>query len=145
MRRKISKALTEDQRRLRQLENDLYFAQRTALSLLRPAYREILLDSAYLRSRGDIGNWYRKAIDKVIDAADVIVVKESLRESRRAVCPLCGESAQDFYRPGPGYVYPEGLRQHLLGTRHGTQCDVAKIAFEHAISNAEATQTFNHI
>jgi hypothetical protein len=131
------KARTPQEIRIRKLEDDLYFARRTVFQLLASEAREILDSPTNLDSPMKVHAWFRAASEQILELADVLNIDEPTRHTQRAICPLCGESAQDYYRRGPGFVYPEGLRRHLLGAHGCTQCDVTKIALDEALISAE--------
>jgi hypothetical protein len=81
-------------------------------------------------------------MEQVPNFAEVITVEEPARTSRRAVCPLCRGDAKDYYRSGPGRVYPKGLRRDLLGANNSAQCPVSKVALDLALESARIHAAF---
>jgi hypothetical protein len=132
------RARSQDDVRIRKLENDLYLARALIIELTGPRASEILMAPSDLRSAGDVHRWFRGAVERILEIAETITIDEGLCQSLRAVCPLCGESANDFYRPGPGYKFPVGLRRHLLGAHNSYQCPVVQEALAHALAQIES-------
>lgn len=102
-------SLSPQEKRIRQLENDLYMARALVLDLTGPDLHEVLYPPSNLEMPRAAHAWLKDAMDQVIGFADVITIEEPLRQSQRAVCPLCRGDAQDFNRPGPGYVFPRAF------------------------------------
>lgn len=127
--------------RIRKLEDDLYMARALILELTGPDLHEVLYPPSDLDPRGAHA-WFKGAMDRVLVFADVIAIEEPLRTSQRAVCPLCRGDANDYNRAGPGYVYPEGLRRHLLGANTSTQCPVSKVALDLALKSVRIHTAF---
>ncbi len=131
------RAKSELETRMRKLESDLYMARVTIIELTGPKFEKVLYPRADFNEPGAVYTWFRDAVEKVLELADVITVGNEKYSEERAICPLCRAEAQNFYKHGPGFTYPEGLRRHLHGTHRSAQCPVTEAAHELAISNRE--------
>lgn len=127
----ISRSSQDD--RIRQLESDLAMARMTIIELTGEKFESVLYPHSDVIKQQGVHRWFRDAVEKVLDLAEVITSEERWGRNRRAVCPLCGAEAQNFYHQGPGFTYPEGLRRHLHGSHRSVQCPVAQAAHELAI------------
>ena len=131
------RARPQDQAQIRKLENDLFFARALIIQLTGPRTSDILTAPADLKSSGDVHRWFRGAVEQILEITETSTIDEGLCKSLRAACPLCGGSANDFFRLGPGYKFPVGLRRHLLGAHNSYQCQVAQEAVAHALARVE--------
>ncbi|GLQ98349.1 hypothetical protein [Dyella mobilis] len=130
--------------RIRELEEQLYLARRTVIKLTGETTSQVLSPPYNLKSWQEAYDWFEKVIEQVIHEAPIIPKDrrtdyESLGE--RAICPLCGDSAQDYYNPTNGFAHPEGLRRHLVGSHKSTQCEVAREALQQARYFADKQST----
>lgn len=124
------------EQKVRKLEEELFIVREALLHMAGPAAEKILRAPYGLSSQAEVWSWFREATEQVLDLAKPRSPEE--RGDRfyfgdRAVCPLCGDSAQDYYQPENGFAFPDGLRSHLLGERRARQCAVAKSAFDQAV------------
>lgn len=119
--------------RIRQLESDLAVARMTIIELTGAKFESVLYPRSDVIKQQRVHLWFRDTVEKVLDLAEVITLEERWGGHRRAVCPLCGAEAQNFYHHGPGFTYPEGLRRHLHGSHRSMQCAVTQAAHELAI------------
>ena len=130
------------ERRIDELERELYRARDTLLRMTGPVIEEILRPPYDLTS-DEVWVWFHQAMKKILELAKPLSGEE--RNDRtywgdRAPCPLCGESAQSFYKSDDGFAFPEGLRWHLNGDRRARQCDITREALAHAHALAKRRQ-----
>jgi hypothetical protein len=125
------------EKRVRELENQLYDVRRTVLRLVGQEASKILTAPHELKSQHEAYTWFEEATQKILELAEPlsneVATPDFYHQSERAVCPLCGDSAIDYYSPDGGFAFPEGLLRHLRGERRARQCDVAKTALDLAI------------
>jgi len=80
--------------------------------------------------------WFRTAMERVLEAAEVIPHDPRNRaghQGDRALCPLCGTGARGNINPlEPGYALDEGLWYHLMGERNSPMCEIAAGVLEQA-------------
>lgn len=117
------------EKRIRELEDELFRARQTVLHLMPPQAQEIFAGMYQLKTPRDVYDWFEGAMKQVIDLADPFLAEDSrtgMSLGHRARCPLCGESSNDYYNPDNGFAFPEGLLRHLLGERNANQCGVAR-------------------
>ncbi|HUA81788.1 MAG TPA: hypothetical protein VL997_15530 [Dyella sp.] len=112
-------------------------ARATIIELTGPKFEKVLYAPPDLCKSGSVYSWFRDAVEKVLELADVIKIDDPLGGQRRAICPLCRAEAQNFYNHGPGFTYPEGLRRHLHGSHRSAQCPVTEAAHELAIDRRD--------
>lgn len=129
------KHLSQRDRWIGALENNLALARLTVILMTGEETRHTLLCPSELDSVAAVHYWFRDAMEAVLALAKVSAVEELIPETQRAICPLCGESNQEFNGEEIGFVYPEGLRHHLLGNHGSVQCGVSKIALDYALSS----------
>lgn len=112
--------------RVKKLEDDLFLARRSILSLM-PESLHTSLNSYYsIKSREDSYRWKDDVAQQVIEHATPLPrVSEYFGE--RAMCPLCGKGSNSPYEEG--FSIPEGLRRHLVGFGNTHQCVVSEAAF----------------
>jgi len=129
-------------KRIRELEDELFRARQTILHLVSPQAREIFDGMYRLETPRDVYDWFEGAMKQVIDLAEPFLAKDGrtgMPLGHRARCPLCGESSNDRYNPDNGFAFPEGLLRHLLGERKANQCGVAREVV------AEARRASTHV
>lgn len=121
-----------------ELQEDLRVAQWTILSLMPKRIREILNGSC--RTWDEAALWEGKTAARIVEFLDFTLegkVKGNHRpNTRRTPCPLCGERP-DTSDGRRGFVLPDGLLRHLLGTHSSRQCRVFAIAATCAAQSAE--------
>ena len=124
--------------RMLKLEDELFEARTTVISLLPESTQDILESYYSLKSRHDLYVWLHEVARKIAYLAQPRPAAEMGRPSSstpRASCPLCGEGCVDPFG-AQGFAFPKGLLRHLRGSHSSTQCrvfSVAKnLAFEHA-------------
>lgn len=80
--------------------------------------------------------WFRAAMERVLEAAKVIPHDRRNRSGHqgdRALCPLCGGGARgNINLLEPGYALGEGLWYHLMGERNSPMCEIAAGLLEQA-------------
>ncbi|HEY4212200.1 MAG TPA: hypothetical protein VGM84_12010 [Steroidobacteraceae bacterium] len=119
---------TQYDERIRQLENELDDARRAIIRLMPETVQEIL-DSYYqCTSRIEFHHWKSKVIDELVELASPLP-RHTPYDTDRALCPLCGGSAENFYQSTQGFSLPLGLHRHLEGWGRTHQCDVTAAAF----------------
>ena len=125
--RSISTSVDALDKRIRQLENELFIARQTVFHLVDPRAREIFEKMPYSSTPSGVYDWFEKAMGQVVALAEPFAA-EDMRTGRslgqRARCPLCGDSSSDYYNPDNGFAFPEGLLRHLLGGKGANQCGV---------------------
>lgn len=115
--------------RIRELESDLFFARVALFNRLDERLQDIINTMPIDATFSEVYRWFEGAMSDVIDLAEPLSAEErtdTTHNGDRARCPLCGDSANDYYNPNNGFAYPQGLRRHLLGTHNNTQCEVSK-------------------
>jgi hypothetical protein len=132
---------SQQDERIRKLESDLFMARVTIIELTGPKFEKVLYPPSDVGKSGSVYSWFRDAVEKVLELADVITIKDSLGGQQRAICPLCRAEAQNFYNHGPGFTYPEGLRRHLHGSHRSAQCPVTEAAHGLAIDRRDRLGT----
>ena len=111
------------------LENRLIRAQEAVIDLSPPEFRELLMSWRKCESFYELSHQWRDNVADIVVAAaeEQIGVGEGLRDGE-VYCPLCKKGNAGPY--GGGFLYPLGLRRHLLGQTRGFQCDVTEVIFE---------------
>jgi hypothetical protein len=104
------------------LQDQLYRARRSIISLVTEEAQKILWGYLDCESLSDTGRWRNIAAREIIQLAEAIP-KELFHSSNRAYCPLCKDGALVLYESG--FKLPEGLRRHLIGWgNENNQCIV---------------------
>jgi hypothetical protein len=104
------------------LQDQLYRARRSIISLVTEDAQKILWGYLDCESLSDTGRWRNIAAREIIQLAEAIP-KELFHSSNRAYCPLCKDGALVLYESG--FKLPEGLRRHLIGWgNENNQCIV---------------------
>lgn len=101
------------------LQNQLFEARRTILSLMPDAIQERVHTHYDITDRNDLSRWMRDLAKLALDLAEPR--PESYLQGR-ANCPLCGYAGGSIYPDG--YALPEGLRRHLTGHGNASTCAV---------------------
>jgi len=121
-------------RRIDKLELELYVARRTLINRLSLGIQELLVHIPRSLTFGEAYDWFEEAMLDVVDMAELIPESErtdTTYNGDRARCPLCGDSANDYYNPNNGFAFPEGLRRHLMGANNTNQCEVSREILAH--------------
>lgn len=121
----MSKLAPEDPRdaRIRKLEDELFVARQTVLSLVPAPFRSLLDSYHQPLTRGSAYGWRHMVVEKILEGT--VPLGDEARPDLfgfRACCPLCGRGSQSPYQEG--FAYPEGLRRHLIGFGRTHQCSV---------------------
>lgn len=104
------------------LEDQLYRARRSIISLVTEEGQKILWGYVDCESELDARRWRNIAAREIIQLAEANP-KELFRYSNRGDCPLCKDGASVPYESG--FKLPEGLRRHLIGWgNENNQCRV---------------------
>ena len=119
---------------IRQLRDELYLARCALVQSVRPQARIWLEAHTDVRSFEDLDRWMSWAVDGLLTVASVDAPSAGFGTQRRAVCPLCGESAQSPYTSG--FALPTGLTRHLVGSHGSRMCTVFNAAFAQARDSA---------
>lgn len=123
------------EKRVRELEDELYFARRTLIDMLGADAQGIFVKTPCRSiSPGEVYAWFELVMGRVLEIARPLSPEERTDQTYdgdRARCPLCGGSANDYYNPNNGFAYPEGLRRHLLGANNNRQCNVSREILAH--------------
>jgi hypothetical protein len=114
--------------RIERLEEELYFARRTMLSVLPERHRDCLNAFGSATTRRDLHAWESGVIEKIVEMAEP--GPENYFGVRRAPCPLCKGEGSDPYTVG--FKLDEGLKRHLSGWGNTRQCAVTREAFAYA-------------
>lgn len=126
------------ERRIRQLENELFIARRSIIDLMRPELESLLSGHYRCATFDDVERWADETTDGIIcfaakgDGRLGVVTAGS-----RVYCPLCGQGTQSMARD-EGFLLPVGLRRHLLGTYNARQCSVFRAAQQLALDSARS-------
>ena len=113
------------------LRSDLYFTRRAIIDLA-PAKTQDLLNSYFqkCKTRADAGSWISDLVKSLIALADARPAKEMgdyAGTMARAVCPVCGGSADNVFDVR-GFAFPIDLQRHLEGSHSTRECEVIKAA-----------------
>ncbi len=104
------------------LQDQLYRARRSIISLVTEQAQKLLWGYVDCESQLDTRRWQNIAAREIIQLAEAIP-KELFHSSNRAYCPLCKDGALVPYESG--FKLPEGLRRHLIGWgNENNQCIV---------------------
>jgi hypothetical protein len=104
------------------LEDQLYRARRSIISLVTEEAQKILWGYVDSESELNARHWENTAAREIIKLAEPIP-SELFHSSNRAYCPLCKDGALVLYESG--FKVPEGLRRHLIGWgNENNQCIV---------------------
>jgi hypothetical protein len=112
------------------LRSDLYFTRRAIIDLA-PAKTHDLLNSYFhkCKTRADVVPWISDLVKKLIALADARPAKEMGDydgTTHRALCPVCGGSADNVFDVR-GFALPADLERHLQGS-DTRECEVMKAA-----------------
>jgi hypothetical protein len=123
--------LHELEAEIARLRSDLYFTRRAIIDLA-PANTQDLLNSYFqkCKTRADVRAWASDLVKSLIALADARPAKEMgdyAGSLDRALCPVCGASADNVFDVR-GFALPLGLRRHLEGLDNGRECEVIKAA-----------------
>jgi hypothetical protein len=110
-------------KKISDLENELYLSRRAIIELMPEQKRKILTSFYECESRQETHAWRDKIAEELIGTAEVI----RSYNSDRACCPLCGDGSSSGYEHG--YSVPVGLTRHLTGWGRVRECSVAAAAF----------------
>jgi len=113
------------------LRSDLYFTRRAIIDLA-PAKTQDLLNSYFqkCKTRADAGSWISDLVKSLIALADARPAKEMGDHDGtidRALCPVCGGSADNVFDVR-GFAVPTDLQRHLEGSDNTRECEVMKAA-----------------
>lgn len=126
----------EADRKIRGLEDDLFFARDALIRLMSPEAQEILTSHYQCRTKEESWRWPDLAAEKVVALCGE--QDEETYCQQRAWCPLCGEGGS---APGQeGFTIPIGLQRHLLGSHNARQCSVFGAA--HALARDRFQRDF---
>jgi len=104
------------------LEDQLYRARRSIISLVTEEAQKILWGYVDCESELNARHWQNIAAREIIKLAEPIP-SELFHSSNRAYCPLCKDGELVLYESG--FKVPEGLRRHLIGWgNENNQCIV---------------------
>lgn len=112
------------------LRSDLYFTRRAIIDLA-PAKTQDLLNSYFqkCKTRADVHPWIGGLVKNLIALADARPAKEMGDYDctiDRALCPVCGASADNVFDVR-GFAVPADLERHLQGS-DTRECEVMKAA-----------------
>lgn len=116
------------ERRIQQLENNLYEARQAIINLMPGPIYEVLTDYIGCKSRQDTYSWKRNITTFLISEAKILSPQEGSYFSDRAYCPLCSDGTTNYYERG--FSVPEGLKRHLSGWGNMAQCSVMKAVLD---------------
>jgi hypothetical protein len=113
------------------LRSDLYFTRRAIIDLA-PARTQDLLNSYFqkCKTRADVRAWSSDLVKSLIALADARPAKEMgdyAGTMSRALCPVCGGSADNVFDVR-GFAFPIDLQRHLAGSDSTRECEVIKAA-----------------
>ena len=113
--------------KIRRLQDELYQARYTIISLMSEGIEKILTSYYSCESREATYQWKEVAAAEIIEFAKILSPEEGSYFSERAYCPLCGNGSTTFYERG--FSVSEGLRRHFVGWGDGAnQCRVFNAA-----------------
>ncbi|MBN4055248.1 hypothetical protein JYU12_00730 [bacterium AH-315-K03] len=113
--------------KIRQLEDNLFTARMTIISLVSKDLDVDLKGYYSCDSRDESYRWMKEVVDKVVEQAVLIEKTGSSYFQDRAYCPLCQDSSGSWYEEG--YSIPTGLQRHLSGFGNVHQCPVMEVSF----------------
>jgi hypothetical protein len=113
------------------LRSDLYFTRRAIIDLA-PAKTQDLLNSYFqkCKTQADVRAWTSDLVKGLIALADARPAKEMgdyAGTMNRALCPVCGGSADNVFDVR-GFALPIDLQRHLEGSDSTRECEVMKAA-----------------
>ncbi len=113
------------------LRSDLYFTRRAIIDLA-PAKTQDLLNSYFqkCKTRADVDAWITDLLKKLIALAEARSAREMGDYDGamdRALCPVCGGSADNVFDVR-GFRLPAELQRHLEGSDNTRECEVIKAA-----------------
>jgi len=121
---------------VRRLESELFVTRMAMIGLVRPEFERALDVQFSCKTFEAASKWAERSAESIIElAARSEQPTERERDGRyRVLCPLCNQGPQSPY--DRGFLLPEGLRRHLLGTYSAKQCPVFRAAHEIALDGA---------
>ena len=114
-----------DDKRVRELENELQAVRRALVKLMPTEIADLLLSHHSCESQSDFASWRATVIERVCEVATPELSQSFFQE--RAYCPLCRQGSSWGY--SNGFTLPEGLRRHLIGFGRTSMCPVTEAAF----------------
>jgi len=113
------------------LRSDLYFTRRAIIDLA-PAKAQDLLNSYFqtCKTRADVASWITDLVKNLVALAEARPAREMgdyAGTLERAVCPVCGGSADNVFDVR-GFAFPADLQRHLEGSDNARECEVMKAA-----------------
>ena len=130
---------TEQERKIRDLESDLWLAREAIIELMGMEAKALLTSFRPATDRVALMRWTSETAEKIVDLCEN--VKQMNYQGHpfgapRALCPLCkqGTTSPNEY----GYALPEGLIRHLTGSHNSRQCDVFGAAVALARSSIDS-------
>ena len=118
--------LFNPQETIKCLQDELYEARTTIISLMSEDAQKILESYRWCESRKETYSWQENVAERIIALAKILSPEQGSYLSERAYCPLCGEGSSSPYESG--FSIPEGLRRHLVGYGNVQQCKVMEAA-----------------
>jgi len=125
---------------VRRLESEFFVTRMAMIGLMRSEFEKALYGFLGCKTFEAASKWAEGSANSVIELASR---SEQPTEREwdgryRVLCPLCNQGSQSWY--GRGYLLPEGLRRHLLGTYSAKQCPVFRAAHEIALDGAREAE-----
>jgi len=128
--------------KVRELENELFVARDTMFHLLRPELGKMLREQYGYQTFDEVHAWKVRTVEAIIAFAmggnESEKVVRFPRGDGRAPCPLCSHGPDSPYYDG--FLLPDGLRRHLLGTHRVNQCRVFRAAERMAMESTREAQ-----
>jgi hypothetical protein len=133
----------ENTEAIRRLEDELYLARSTIISLMPKESQEILKSYYSCSSKEGTYGWEGSAAERITGLAEMLPAHQGSYFGTRAYCPLCGYGSSSPHENG--FSVPEGLRRHLVGWGGNVhQCRVfeaaVKLARDHWHEAFHATE-----
>jgi hypothetical protein len=117
------------------LRREISDLREIVLSLMPSKLQALLFDGSPEESDGAARRWASSVAEDVLKHArprPARAMNDFGGLADRALCPLCGRSSINFYGEH-GFVYPNGLLSHLLGTGTAHECEIMEAARKLAI------------
>lgn len=114
--------------RLKAVENELYSARRTIISLVPEEYSNILDTYHSCQSTKEYWSWRNDVAAKIVERIPATSIRNTYYGEERADCPLCGSPSLGPYPNG--FKIPVGLEHHLTGYGNAHHCPVTEAAFQ---------------
>lgn len=106
--------------RISELESELYSARMAVIELLPKPVRKVAQERHNPSSSQEFREWKRRLVETAIELAHDGPTFPADRGRHRVPCPLCRSTGNHWHRTG--FLFPNGLEQHLTGYGNAKEC-----------------------